>query len=360
MTIQRTGEAKTQSLSALGIGESEESIYRWLLTHPDATVQEISQTLTFSSRKIQQLLNVLESKGLVTHTPERPRRYLPSAPDIALEALILKRQKDLQNVQLVTRNLQEEANAAGRNKEREQVVELIRDRDAQLRIFEHMYSLSRNEIVCLVRLPILVSRLDTPVDQDHSAQWEAQKRGVHCRTVVDAEFLDFPGVVNRVRKDASVGEDIRVISRLPFKLILADRRIAIIPLDLQHSEGPLLLVRSSALLDALYALFEVFWERSAPISFTGQHRMDVHTPYPQLDEEAEHLISLLAAGLNDKTLCHELGISRRTHQRHVSELMQSLNARTRFQAGWLAALRLAAAGAIPGLQAVPDKQSGSE
>jgi DNA-binding NarL/FixJ family response regulator len=44
----------------------------------------------------------------------------------------------------------------------------------------------------------------------------------------------------------------------------------------------------------------------------------------------------MAAGLNDKAIAHELGISMRTLNRRISELMTQLNARSRFQIGWIA------------------------
>jgi DNA-binding NarL/FixJ family response regulator len=47
---------------------------------------------------------------------------------------------------------------------------------------------------------------------------------------------------------------------------------------------------------------------------------------------------LLAAGLNDKGIAHEVGISVTTLNRRVAELMKSFGTRTRFQLGWRAAL----------------------
>jgi DNA-binding NarL/FixJ family response regulator len=58
-----------------------------------------------------------------------------------------------------------------------------------------------------------------------------------------------------------------------------------------------------------------------------------------LAAESEQLVSLLAGGLNDKTIASELGISTRTLDRRILTLMRSLGARTRFQAGWVAARR---------------------
>ena len=57
-----------------------------------------------------------------------------------------------------------------------------------------------------------------------------------------------------------------------------------------------------------------------------------------LPEAAAKLIPLLAAGLNDKAIAHELDVSSATLNRRLAELMKALDTRTRFQMGWRAAL----------------------
>src|SRR5699024_4923999 len=143
------------------------------------------------------------------------------------------------------------------------------------------------------------------------------------RSIVDAEFMALPGAVVGVREDARAGEEYRVFPELPFKMIVADRKMALIPLDLERSEGPSLLVKSSALLDALCLLFEFIWERSSPADLSSEPAAEGLAAAGSLDEEARELVSLMAAGLNDKSIFMELGISRSTHQKHVTCLMDS-------------------------------------
>lgn len=349
MATQSNEIIETRPLSILGIGEIEERAYRWLLGHSGATVRDITQALLLSPRKAQQLLLALEEKGLATHSPERPCRYIPSSPDIALKALSLRHQEGLRRLDGVIQELQEQA-APLRQGEQEQMVELITSREAETQIFEQMHETAQNKIVTLVRPPLRVSQLAMPASQDNCAQREAHARGVLYQTIVDSEFLALPGALDRIRDDMKAEEEVRVFPYLPFKLILADNRIALIPLNLKQSNSPSLLVRSSALLDGLNVLFEILWGQATPISFTRGGAPKYGDSGLQVTEEDKNLISIMAAGLNDKSITHELGISRRTHQRHVTELMQTLGARTRFQAGWVAALRLSGAGAIPGVQ----------
>jgi DNA-binding NarL/FixJ family response regulator len=101
-----------------------------------------------------------------------------------------------------------------------------------------------------------------------------------------------------------------------------------------------LLVRSSALLDALYALFELLWQHAAPVTFTRTGELSARERDAAIDEEGENLLALLAAGLNDKTIAHKLDISLRTLKRRISTLMRSHKVRTRFQLAWALAPRV--------------------
>jgi predicted DNA-binding transcriptional regulator len=330
-------------LAALGIHAEEDQLYRLLLEHGPATVEDVVHALRLAPRRAQRLLDAIESKGLATHSPERPRRYLAASPEYAIEAMIRQRQAHLERARALIPALKRQAARAPAAGDREQMVELLTSRDAERQVFDQMHHLAQQEIVTLMRPPMRVTRLDVPFDEDQRHQLAARLRGVHYRSIVDAGYLGLPGAGLRVRQDVEAGEDVRVFPSLPFKLVLADRRIALIPLDLEQPGSPSLLVRSSALLDALYALFESLWERSTPVAFTGAGELRSSAQAARLPREAADLVPLLSAGLNDKTIAHELGISASTLNRRLALLMKALDTRTRFQMGWRAALDAGAA-----------------
>ncbi len=341
-TVQRNETAAPRALEMLGISEAEERVYRWLLGYATATTQDLAQALSLTPHKAQQLLVTLETKGLATHTPERPRRYIPVAPDIAVEAMILRHQKGLEDARLAAQELQKQV-AVRQPEEREQIVELLASREIEAQIFERLHESARHEIVTMTRLPMRVSSMDIPfeqIEQSQRTQRKAHARGVHFRTIVDAEFLAAPGALRLVRADMKAGEEVRVIPHLPFKMILADRYIGLAPLNLEQPDGPSLLVRSSALLDAFHILFEVLWERAVPVSSVSDDVLESDDSGLRFPEGSKDLLPLMAAGLNDKTIAHELDISTRSLERRVAKLMQALGTRTRFQTGWYAALSL--------------------
>jgi sugar-specific transcriptional regulator TrmB/DNA-binding CsgD family transcriptional regulator len=330
---RRAAPADGLSLEALGLDAPETATYLCVLDHPRSTAAEIADAMSVPARRAQRLLDAIEARGLVTHSPERPRRYLLSAPDIAIEALILEREKELQRIRGSVRQLHERA-ATHRQSSPQPLIELITQRESERQVFRQLQASAQRELIFLVRPPILISRPAAP--EAASYETDARARGVSYRGIVDSDYLALPGAVEHVRADIEKGDDVRVVHRLPFKMVLADRRTALIPLDLGSPRSEVLLVRTSALLDALYALFESLWERAVPVSIGRDRSLATRGASARLPEESRDIVRLMAAGLNDKAIAHELGLSMRTLNRRISELMAQLNARSRFQIGWIA------------------------
>jgi DNA-binding CsgD family transcriptional regulator len=341
MAIQRHSNNPKRILSALGISDTEEQIYTLLLTCPGMTAREVADTLGLGLRKLQRLLDAISSKGLVTRSLDRPRRYLPASPDIVVESLISERQAELQRTRGAVAKLQGMMATSEVTYRHSEMVELISGREAARHIFEQLDRIAQQEILALMRPPLLVTRVDD--DNPHASQRQAQARGVCFRSVASRDFMAVPGVLTLMLEDMRSGEEIRVTESLPLKMVMFDRRVALIPLDPHGPDSPTLLVRSSALLEALYVMFEMLWDTATPISSSDGSYLKNRGASPHRTAREDQFIALLASGLNDKMIADELGISQRTLGRHVLELEKHFGARTRFQLGWIAAKRLSAA-----------------
>ncbi|MFF1873205.1 LuxR C-terminal-related transcriptional regulator [Kitasatospora herbaricolor] len=129
-----------------------------------------------------------------------------------------------------------------------------------------------------------------------------------------------------MRDCVRAGEEARLHRHAEPKMTIADRRLAIL---LASSSDPdpevRLLVRPSPLLDALVATFEDLWRRAAPFGSPS--------PCEELLERDRRLLSLLATGMRDNAIAHTLGVTERTVRRRITELMERLDASTRFRAG---------------------------
>jgi sugar-specific transcriptional regulator TrmB len=328
MVKREISEKPDLALRALGIEEDEERAYHILLMQHTATVEEVAARLSLSIRRTQPLLQRLEAKGLASHSPERPRRYIPARPELAIEALIQQRQATLERTRSAIPLLKSLTANGPVMPEPLDLVEVITSRPALGQMLEQLQETVQREVFAFQRAPMLYP----------DGHQKTVKEHIRIRSISDSTYLDMPGSLESLRRVVSMGEEARYSHALPMKMIVWDRRIAIVPLSIDNQQGPALLVRGSSLLDALCALFDLTWERSTPLAFNLSGVLEEQRSEGRLSKSAEQAITLLAAGQNDKLIAHETGMSKATLNRRINELMQHFNARTRFQLGWRAAL----------------------
>lgn len=147
--------------------------------------------------------------------------------------------------------------------------------------------------------------------------------GRRSRAIYPAMALQQAPEVLRARAEA--GEQIRVLSEVPTRMIVFGHTHAVLPEPLGFGDEPRLLVRQGALVAALSMLFEHMWDRAAPVP-----ELDLGEARPDL---RRFLLEQLAEGVNDEQIARTLGISLRTVRRRVASVMVELGADTRFQAG---------------------------
>lgn len=118
---------------------------------------------------------------------------------------------------------------------------------------------------------------------------------------------------------------VKSADRLPASLVVCDRESAVVPLDTSAA----LLVRAPHLVALLCTLFELCWSAAAELG----------APSTGLNDQERAVLTVLSRGATDELAAHRLGLSARSVRRIMAGLMARLGARSRFQAGQLAAHR---------------------
>ena len=152
---------------------------------------------------------------------------------------------------------------------------------------------------------------------------EAVASGRRSRAIYPVRALQ--EAPDTLRARARAGEQVRVISDLPTRLFVIGSTHAILPEPLGFTDEPRLLVRQPALVESLTLLFELMWDRAAPVP-----DLDLGEARPDL---RRFLLQQLASGANDEQIARALGISLRTVRRRVASLLIELGVDNRFQAG---------------------------
>lgn len=301
-------------LHSLGLSEVENRIYLHIVQARQQTALDIAKATGIDQRLVRDGLENLEAHALVARTDDRTPRYFATPPATALEALALLRKREVDRALTHATDALTTLNEAARPTD--ELIEIVNRPEALTLTAMHATSKATSDVMVFSRPPFI------KMDPDPEAAFTGWPKGVRVRYIFDQDTLETPGFVEHIETTPKPGEELRVVPRLPMKLVIVDKQIAFLPLSDQIA-GSGLIVRASTLVEMLNVLFEKFWEEALPVDALAQAEGD----------EANKLLSLLASGLTDESIAKKVGISTRSLRRRIARLQQELGARNRFQAG---------------------------
>ncbi|SDT77168.1 helix-turn-helix domain-containing protein [Actinoplanes derwentensis] len=304
------------------LSETEQRAYRLLVRLGRAATADLVAHGAVLPEETEAVLESLRAKGLIGPGPV----HHPLPPDVALGDALLRRQQDLQNAQQIVAGLSEEYRTHARRRDAEHLVSLVVGAGPLRQRLREMQNDARTEILWFCRANPLAM-----AGTDNAEEGSALARGVRYRAIYERDLLDRPGELESILESVAAGEEARTLPTLPVRLAIADRELAICPLVPDESRGvgepTAALIRSSELLDALVALFESYWERATPLGAQGPPAVDTL------------LLSLVVAGMPDKSIATHLGVSKRTVQRRIDRLMDQAGVDSRTGLAYQAARR---------------------
>lgn len=317
-------------LSAIGLDEGEESVYRLLVTLGAADLADLTRRLELDEGEVGRRLHVLAQRGLATRSSvETGGRWVAAPPGVALRPLLIQQRLELEQAEQTAAALAEEYRAEASESDADTLVEVVVGGAAVSQRFLQLQLGAEREVMAFVTdNPVAVS------GPENEAEGVAVARGVTYRIVIERALLTSPEEFAEV--SASLGRDvnIRVVDRVPTKLVVADGLLAMVPLSGKGSEPAALVIHASGLLESLSGLFESVWREATPLVLVGPGSETMVEAQIGPDAYDLQVMSLLLAGFTDASIAKQLDVGLRTVQRRVQGLMQLAGATSRLQLGW--------------------------
>ncbi|GGQ71776.1 helix-turn-helix domain-containing protein [Streptomyces asoensis] len=319
-------------LGAIGLDETHESAYRALVSVGAADLPDLARRLTLGEHDTERALRRLERHGLAAQSSGRPGRWVAAPPGVALGALLTQQRHELDKAELAAALLAEEYRAAAAEPAVHDLVEVVTGAAAVAQRFLQIQLGASEEVCALVTgTPVAVT------GGENEAEEQAAARGVRYRVVLERAVLEQPDGMTELAAALERDEQVRVADRVPTKLVVADRSLALVPLTGRSTEPAALVVHASGLLELLSGLFESVWRESLPLRLVAGGVAEQAPDGP--DATDLEILSLLLAGMTDASAAKQLDLGLRTVQRRVKGLMELTGVTTRLQLGWHAYAR---------------------
>lgn len=313
-------------MAVLGFDAAEEDLYRVVLRNSPVTFDVLSGLVGVTVPELADRIGRFAEAGLVQVSADT---VVASAPERALARLIDDEGQRLRSVQDQLDALQRMLPALTAE---HMVARLPRGTAVSVE------SVRQSDVVDVIRS--LTARSTGDLLWIRPDQWrvpagasidewvrELLRAGRRSRVIYPARVLE--EAPDMVRRRAALGEHVRVLAEVPGRMAVMGSAAALIPNRFDLPDDQLLIIRQPSLVTALAALFEGLWERA--LTVPGLEVADDDGAPRASDRRL--LLDQLARGAKDEQIARTLGLSLRTVRRRVADLLDELEASSRFQAG---------------------------
>ncbi|MEV4559185.1 LuxR C-terminal-related transcriptional regulator [Kitasatospora sp. NPDC049285] len=317
-------------LDILGLDAESEAVYRAMLADPEAGVAALAAQLGVTEERVRAGLDRLSELALVQPSAREGIGFRAIGPETAMELLLARQQADLAAQQMrveasraAAAQLIAECSAlrpTATDASSEQLIgpEAIRERLAEL-------AGSVSQEVATFAPGGAHSEEDLRASRQPNAA--LLERGVQMRTVYLDSVRNHRPTLDHVTWLNQHGGQVRTVPELPIRMIIFDRRQAVLPIDTEDARAGAVVLRGSGTVAALCALFEGVWTTAIPVGDTPCCTGD------ELPPQELAVLKMLAQGYTDEAIAKRMGVSPRTARRFAANLMERLDARSRFEAG---------------------------
>ncbi len=309
-------------LEPLGVPPAEEAVYLEVLRRPGSPENDLAAACGLPLSGLRRALTALEKRQLVRHQGgqegDGSRRWVVEPPDAAVSALVRARREELERARSALRDFAELYRQASSEQDPDRLLTTVTGGSRVRDRFAAVMDGAAEELLLLnAPLPAGSARRTVPAH-------------VRSRVVYSPALLAESDRGDGPRRLGLPDAQVRVGSAPAISVAIADRRLGITATAVSNDNpGDVATeVRNPAALETLIALFECAWSQAT----TGPGGSGPGTS----DGDAQAL-AMLAGGAKDTGVARRLGVSDRTAQRRIAQLINRLGAATRFQAGVQAA-----------------------
>jgi DNA-binding CsgD family transcriptional regulator len=308
-------------MRSLGLSDSQARMYDVLLAAGPLSPVELAKAAAVTSTDVLADLEAMADIGLIGGLRSLSSRVRPLPPESAIDLLVRRRELEIKEA------------STGMLRAFTHYRRTV-DTDGSRGLLEVERGSSVIDRVRMLERSVRrrVRGLDCPPYHAgtgvNEIEMENLSRGIVVQQVYAGEAIEQrPYVQSNIRPAMAAGEEARVLSHVPVKLLIIDDVVAIVSLtaadtDVGHSA---LVLRRCSLLSALIGLWEMCWHSAVPLQLDGSPAEAILTPVET------RFLRLLSTGVSDEQVAKVLGISRRTFFRYLEQLMARTGTGTRFQ-----------------------------
>ncbi|MFG2954061.1 LuxR C-terminal-related transcriptional regulator [Streptomyces sp. NPDC048291] len=333
MTLRQ--EAKSQPFGVGDrLGAEEVAVYRWLALRRQFDLSRMAAELALDEATVTRAVDALLQVGLLQRHAEDDQVMRAVDPHLAAAVATAPLERVIREQQISLRAFRDQFTQLSSHYEEAQRATPA-PLDTIPALTEVRVALDRAAELCreeMITVQPGGTRAPEVLKDALARDGEMLARGVRIRTLYHHTARFNSPSQAYVAMATALGAEYRTAHQLFGRMIVFDRELAFLP-DHKGTWGAVV-IREPSVVHFLCELFEHAWTEAQPFSDAATDGLEAVAK--DLDRT---ILRLLATGRKDETIARRLGMSLRTTRKHIADIMQTLGAESRFQAGFAVATR---------------------
>lgn len=259
-------------LQNVGISRREAEVYIALLQKKEFTAPELTKITTITRTKIYEILQNLIRKGVCNENYRDGQKVFRGIkPQIAIQNIVSNYELEIEQKKQVAISLEKELTSLHENNLNNNdpldYIEVINDLGQIRNRWNEIQSNSKFEMLIFTKTPYSVS-----LEENIKDETTVINKGIKCKGIYEYVDIESDGdmdqFISMLSSYISIGEELRLIEKLPIKLAVIDEKIAMLALNDPVSLKPsitTLVVDHPGFALAQKEVFESYWNKA--ISF---------------------------------------------------------------------------------------------
>lgn len=271
-----------KSFMEIGLTEREAKVYITLLSGRIFTVMELQEAVNIPRTKIYEVLNKLVSRNIcIEKKLGRNKLYEAVEPKVAMERVLDSYKKDLQRKEELIKQVSEVFTPIFKNSKSIvnplEFIDVMKDKTQIHKRYTACVRSTKREMLTFNKGPYACDTSDRLGEQEDE-EFKLLKRGGSCKDIYEyKELKEVDWLLNSVKKSLKLGQQARVVERLPIKMLVFDQEKVMFALEqpvLVPNELTMIYIEHKQLAEACSMLFYYLWDQGQDIYDIGKEIVD--------------------------------------------------------------------------------------
>ena len=271
-----------KSFMEIGLTEREAKVYITLLSGRIFTVMELQEAVNIPRTKIYEVLNKLVSRNIcIEKKLGRNKLYEAVEPKVAMERVLDSYKKDLQRKEELIKQVSDVFTPIFKNSKSIvnplEFIDVMKDKTQIHKRYTACVRNTKREMLTFNKGPYACDTFDRLGEQEDE-EFKLLKRGGSCKDIYEyKELKEVDWLLNSVKKSLKLGQQARVVERLPIKMLVFDQEKVMFALEQPvpvSNELTMIYIEHKQLAEACSMLFYYLWDQGQDIYDIGKEFVD--------------------------------------------------------------------------------------